>query len=405
MTNPIPTTLSGYTVRSIREVTPGTTPAGAMQSLPFKTFTPAGGDVTRTKAGNVSGSGQVPANIATDLVTPSVAASSDLLHSHYNQQWGEVMCADAVAGPAAVTGTNISITSGNKLTLVSGTWPFLVGDYVYVTGPWVSNPVKFISRVTVNSTVNLTLDTAYGTLVAEANPGSISVSYASRFRLGNSLLTGTYEMFHPTALTGSVLTYLSAYGVTAKFAHPGAPDLTWQLMGPNIAAITAALANTTTAAAAQYPMNSNIGFGAKLLTGGGGGLFYSGALYPNVRVQELSVAITRPRKVSGAAGALGPLVVFVDDLFDIKVSLKVCNDHADARALLTDSRNPNTVASLGWAWQAPDGALEYWYFAGLDPSKGTPGQGVAQTGEDIFEFEWMAHADATHTMFERVLLT
>jgi hypothetical protein len=417
VSNPVPTTSAGYKISAIREVTPGTTPGTALQQLPFSTFATSGGDVQRVADKTELGSGEVAANIATNLAPAVTAATSALFHRNHDLQWEEVLCNPQTAGWSQA-GTNIAaVVTGNILRLTSGTWPggATVGDLVYVSGfaPPTGGNGNFIAFVTAKSGTDLSLSTSTKTLIAEAAGPSVTVQYVSRFRLGNSLLTSTYQAFHPTGLTGWIARFHSMHSYACKWSHGSSvtvPEVTWAGMGPaaspNLVNITAALGggNTVTPVTLPlYPMDCNTNFGARLLSGGGGGLYYGGALFPNVRVQDYNVTIARARGTTGAGGTLGDLVTYVDQKFDIKIQLKVPNDCADARALFDAARDPLSLVSLGHAWQSPDGGLEYWLFNALDPSKATR-PGLAASGEDVFDLEWMYRTDALHTGFERTVL-
>lgn len=405
MTLPIPVTSQSKQYRVVREATPGTLPAGAMTIMPMKDVKLNGGAPTRTRSGNVVTSGNVPANPVTGMVDPTVTANSDHLYSHYNIFYEEVLGL-AMAGPVTFTATDIAaVVSGNKLTsatswIVSG---FQIGDFVLVSG-FVTNAGPFLARVSGAPTAtDLPLD--HHTLSAESAGPSVTVSYVGRFRVGNTFLSHYAELFSSAGSWGQKLPYASMHTLTLNFDNPGMPSIAWQgLAGQGPVSITSALANTSNALGAQYPMDIAIGFGARLATNLGGGLHYGGVPYANVRTKKLSISIAHPKVVSPAgAGQYGPAAVFINDAAVVKVELDIHNDCADARQLLADAYDPATVASLGFPWRDPNGKIEYWHFAKLDPDKGEE-DGLKQQGEAMFSFSWMAHDDSSHTSVQRTLL-
>jgi hypothetical protein len=413
-TLPVPTTSQGYILSQIRETDPSISPAGNLQAIPFATFDPSGGDITRQPSKNVSG-GQPPANPAQDKSLIAVSATSALLLPHYNSLWEEVMCAPAVTGWSQ-TGTNISAAAtGNKLSLATGTWPAgaAVGDIVYVTGfaPPSGGNGSFIAEVTAKSGTDLSLSTNRKTLITEAAGASITVKLVSRYRLGESFLSSTWQAKHNVTGRGYILRDFSFDTLSVKWSHGSStsvPEMSWSGSGISRenfggGAAGTVLANAIDPVLTPYnELDCNENFGAKLLSGGGGGLFFGGALF-DVRVQEYDVTITRKRGQSSGGGTLGPISLYINDRFDLKVSLKIAADCNAAWGLLDAASDPTTVASLGHAWRDNGGKLEYWMMPQLDPSKGKP-PGLAQTGQSILEFEWMGHADSLRSMFERTVL-
>lgn len=399
----VATTKKDYVARVIAETTQGTTPAGNMLEIPLEAFSFTGQAPDREQAANVSSNQQVPDNIPTTR-NPQATASADVLYDHYKLL--EAHCCGQTGYTAAITvtaSTIAAVASGNKLTGSGTPWAgIVIGDYVRVTG-FTTNAADFVAKVTVTPTgTDLALSTDWITLVDEAAGASITVTHKGKLSLGTANPTMSIELWNANGVVGQIG---RGFGVSKwgwELPYPNKLKQTFSWAGISVAEISAQLANATTAAAAQYPMNSNTDFGDALFPTFGGGFRYGGAVFDG-RVEKLSFEVNKARKTSGKAGAFGPQAIFSDERYSISLSLGLYRDSTDAESVLADSRDHTSVTSFEWVMADALGRRKLFAFPQVQFTKGDPG-GLAQSGEEMVEFTLMARTSTNQGMFQVTLL-
>lgn len=397
------TTKKDYSVRVIAETTQGTTPAGSMLEVPLESFSFTGQAPDREQAGNVSADQQVPDNIPTTR-NPQASAASDVLYDHY--KLFEAHCCGVAGYTSAITVTATTIAavvSGNKLTGSGTPWVGLeAGDIVRIDG-FATNPASFAAKILTTPTgTDLALDPNWITLLAEAAGPSVTVTHKGRLRLGTLAPTMSVELWNANGVVGQIGRGVGISKWGWELPYPTKLKQTFAFTAITIAAISAQLANATTAAAAQYPMNSNTDFGVALTPTFGGGFRYGGALFDG-RVEKLGFEVNKARKTSGKAGTFGPTAQYSDERYSVPLTLGLYRDHADVEAILVDSTDHTTVTSFDWIMADALGRRKAFSFPQVQFSKGDPG-GLAQSGEEMVEFALMAKKDPTVGMLQVTLL-
>lgn len=390
-------------VRYIEESTAGTTPAGSMLVLPFATFDPDG-SITREQAGNVMADRQPTDHIPTEFPV-SAQASCDGLYDHYLNLEEAVMGAAYAAG-VTVTGTTISAAAtGNKLVHgTTGSWDsFVDGDFVDVSG-LTTNGTSFVARVNgTPSGTDLVIDTAWKTLVNESAGATVTVKHAGRGRIGNTLKTGTFELWNSVSSHGQVLRGVGTTSWQCSWPHPNKAEQQFQFTGMTLARISAQLGNATTSAAAQYPWNTGTGFGHQTAPTYGGGFRYGGTLLPNLHVAKISFTLANPIKTYGANGSFAYVGIYTDERFSLKVDLSVCRDSSDAEDLIDDAYDIATVASLAFVQVDAAGKKKLFYFPQMQIEKGKP-DGLKQNDKEMVELSFVGRKDSVHSLMQVQLL-
>lgn len=387
--------LKDYDVRFALEATPGSTPAGALQSLVAETLTPSGIGPDRTPTGGVSAQQFTFDNAATTTQT-TLALAAPSLYSHLGPF--RAACLNqplAYGSPVTVTGTDIAaVVSGNKLTKVAGTWSTLAKyDIVWVSGQ-TTNGTGYVAMVSGTPT-STDLPLTWKTLSAESAGASITVKYVGRLVMGSTFTTVAIETWHPVGGYGRIYNLVGVSDWTWGFTIPTEPKESFSLTCGMIPVYESSqLVNTTTPAPARYVHNSNQHFGAKLLTGAGMGFRYGGVehAWPDLRIRKLEHKVTHPVNTSGAAGVFGPVSAYSDGMIKIDFTLEVMRDSVLAETMVNDRETLGTVASIGFGMIDDNGQKLYRWFPALQYVKGSEG-GLTQQGEDFLTFPMVAKAD------------
>jgi hypothetical protein len=391
-------------VRRVAETTLGVTPAGAMIITPFGKFNFTGGAPSRSVAMNVAANQLPQANIP-ETTSYSGSGDSDSLYDHYLTEEANLMAAVAYSSPITVTGTDISAaTSGNKLVKAAGTWGGLArGMAVEVSGTGFGTYVAKISG-TVTAT-DLPLDAAWKTISIDiASGASVTVKNLGYIRPGTGVVpTNTYEMWNTTGSHGQIITGAAPNEWTWGFAIPKPPTNAFKFIALTNTHVGARLVNTSTAAAAQYPHNSNLSFGYGLTPSYGGGFRYGGVLLPDLRISKFTMKLTRPAKTGDAAGYFGPKSLYSDGLYVLTVDMDIYRDTAGAQTILTDTGNIATVASIAFVMVDPNGKKKLFEFQALEPIKGD-GDGLKDTGEEMASISFLGKDDGLINMLQLTLL-
>lgn len=403
--------LKDYRVRFALEETPGITPSGALQSLVADTLTPSGIGPDRAPVGGVSPDQMTYDNAATTTET-TLALAAPSLYSHLGPFRAAALNQPAGYGSGViVTGTDIAaVASGNKLTKAAGTWGALAkNDFVWVTG-LTTNGAAFLARVSGTPTsTDLPFDTAYKTLLAESAGATVTVKYAGKLVMGTTYTTLAIETWHPVGGYGRLYNKVGVSDWSWSMDIPNPPKESFSMTCGRIPAYAeSALGNGTTAAPTRAVHNSNVHFGAKLLTAGGLGFRYGGVLYPydttGLRIRKLDHKVAHPVKTTGGAGEFGPLSSFSDGMIKMDITLEIYRDCAAAELLAQDREDLATVTSIGYGLIDDLGQKIYRYFPAVQFLKGTEG-GLAQDNEDFLAFPMVAKADPNgQGMFREFLL-
>ncbi len=396
-------------LRTIREVTQGVTPAGAMQQYFVESFS-AAGPISREQPGNVRSDRQVPDNPANNIKV-SGQAKSDYIHAAY-QIWIESIMQGAMASPASVTATTISAVGATPAihNTAAGSWSgFSDGDFALVSG-FTTNPAVFLVHVNgAPATNDLTISSEFGAggvaLVNEAAGASITVQHAGRFRFGTTMLSQSVEEWSTQTSVGKIHKGLVATKFTLDLSYPNKLSMSWSFEGVSSKSIAAQLANTTTNWSGGPVINSNTNFGDAGVPTAGFGFRYgnqgASALMPTLRIKTLKVEIDNPVTAEGGAGTLGPIDVAADKRFNCKVTLNVFRDgSAAAEQIISDAENPSANLTMGFGFKDNNGKRQYMYFPYMQPSDEKT-TGPKQDGREMGDITYNARIDGGVTgMFQ-----
>lgn len=391
---------SAIQVRRIREVTEGTTPAGAMQILPFETFQ-ISGPVSREQPGNVRADRQIADNPAQDIKV-SGSAKDDFTYSDYQPLIEDAFQTTMLAG-VTVTATTISATTTPSLHNTSaGSWAgFTDGDMALVSG-FTTNPAVFLVRVSgAPTSSDLNCDTSFGAggaaFVVEAAGATITVQHAGRYRLGTTMQTATYEEWNTQSLVGKVHRGIGVSKLTLDVPYPNKCALSWSFTGVTSKTINAQLANSSTPWSGNPIINSNLHFGNSATPAAGFGFRYgtqgSSALAPTIRIKSLKLELDNPLTAEGGAGTLGPIDVSPDKRFTIKLTISVFRNGATAtEQMITDAENSAANLSIGFGFIDGNGHRQYLYLPWVQPQSEKT-TGVKQDGREMVDLEYVARND------------
>jgi hypothetical protein len=354
----------------------------------------------RERGINVQGNRQPLDNPAT-MRSGSWTARSDGKHGIYKPIVQSLFGSLVNAGPSAFTGSATFAASGNTIGATGIGTSLVAGDFVWVTGATL-NGSAFLVRLSAASANLVTVDADWKTLVNETV--SITLWYTGRYRIGNSILAFTAELWRANALPaahGDVGVGLGATSMTWSFDHPSPWQISYQGVALNVARAAAALANGTTTPTQTDIWRSGELFGRQDLAAAGCGLRYAGSLLPDLSVKSLEVTLTNPLEIYGRAGSIDgySLDEQQGQLRELTVNMTVYRDSADAEDLIDDASDPNTVASLSFGQADPQGNLTVFHMPALQAMPADR-SGVEQGGKPTFSIQWMGRYDATHSMFQ-----
>lgn len=381
-------------VRRIVEVTPGTTPAGAMTTCPWTEFSHSA-PLEREEPGDVVADRQPTDNPATNI-SVSATGSCDAGYQNHDIELAAVF-SRAKTAAATVTNTGISaVASTNTLhgaTSIFGS--FLAGDIVWVTG-LTTNGTAFLAVLSAATADDLTLDLDSKTLVDETAGASVTVRHSGLFACGTSLLTATYEIWNTATSVGYSLPYLGATEYTFNLQHPNKCTESFAFMGGVAPTrLSAQLANATTVGATNGVLNSNIHFGDALNPNAGLGLKWGGTAL-TLRVKTLKLMLRNPKSADGGAGVLGPQDLAADNRFGATIEIKCPRTGSSGiEDLIDDCNDANTVESLGFGFRDGAGNRRYFWAPECQPGNGQV-TGVKQSGRDEFTFTLSLRKSATY---------
>lgn len=381
-------------VRRIREVTPGTTPAGNMTTAPWEEFSFTG-ELERETPGDVRADREPTDNPATGF-TPGATGSCDFAYANHDLEVGGAFCREKTA-PESVTASTIAFAaSGNTITdSGNGLDGFAVGDFVFVTGATTNGGAFVIGPVLTVAAGALTFSTEFKTLVDEAAGASITVQHSGLFYPGTSLLTATYEIWNTSTSKGQSMAWLGVSQWQFTVPHPNRCRESFTFVGGALPVrIGTQLANGTTAGAFNPGMNSNIHFGDAANPTAGLGLRWGGTAI-QLRVKNLQVTLANPLAADGGAGILGPQDIALDGLRSVRVDITFTRTgSADAEDFIDDARDPNVVSSFAIGFRDGAGRRKLIYLPEAQPGGGQ-GTGVRQSGRDEFTVNLMARRSAS----------
>ena len=380
-------------VRRVREVTKGTTPGTAMDTLAFRTFDPDQ-KLTREKPGNVVSDRQVRDNPAVNLEV-SAQATSDYIIGPYDGIREDAF-ANTYSTAYTSTGTDVAcVASGNKLTKTAG-WSGLQDYSIVKVSGFSTNGAVFYALCGAISTTDLPL--TWPTIVNESAGPSVTVEHDGNLTLGSTLYTATYETFNTASSVGKKWQYLACSSWGFDMSHPGQITQSFNFVGGKaMTPVTSALGNTSNAVSTNPVLTSGTPFGDGLHPTRGLGLRIADNLMSNFRVKKLSATLSNPLLADGAAGTFGPVDVTLDGMFELSGSLEVLRNHSTVETLITSANTDTYSASFAWGWVDALGNSELWYLPAVQFS-GDKTAGLQQSGRETATFSWMAKYAANHGM-------
>jgi hypothetical protein len=387
-------------VRAIREVTPGTLPAGAMLVVPFETM-PFKSSFTRGQPGDVNTHGQAEDNPAENLQT-SATGSGDFRFG-LRDLLREEAFRNTITAAVTLTSTAIAaVASGNKLTRTGGWGSRAAGDLIWIAG-FVTNGALFAGHVSAVSGDDLTLD--WPTLVNESAGPSVTVSDLGQLTVGTSLLTSYWEEWNLKSLKGRQFPGLSATSWDVSVDDPSHWKESFNIVGMQAATrLSAQLANATTAATSRKIFNGNTNTGDKTVLGSQMGFRYGGTLMTDLIIKSLKFSLTSPKLTESGVGTLGPQSIALDGLFEVKIDLKVLRSGTNVDTLMDDAANPNAEKSFGIGLRDGDGKRVYLWVPKAQPMMGDP-DGLKRSGSEMVDFSYVARYDSLDSSIRYAMLT
>jgi hypothetical protein len=387
-------------VRAIREVTPGTLPAGAMLVVPFETM-PFKSSFTRGQPGDVNTHGQSEDNPAENLSTSATGAGDfrfgirDLLR--------EEAFRSTVTSSVSISSALIAaVASGNKLTRAAGWGSLAAGDIVWITG-FATNAAAFAAKISAVSSGDLTL--AWPTVVDESAGPTVVVAHLGQLTVGTSLLTSYWEEWNLKSLKGRQFPGLSATGWDVMVDDPSHWKESFPIVGMQAASrLSAQLANATTAATSRKIFNGNTNTGDKTVAGSQMGFRYNGALMTDLIIKSLKFNLTSPKLTETGVGTLGPQSIALDGLFEVKIDLKVLRSGANVDTLMDDAADPNAEKSFGIGLRDGDGKRVYLWVPKAQPMGGDP-DGLKRSGSEMVDFSYVARYESVDSSIRYAMLT
>lgn len=377
-------------IRRIAEVTPGTTPAGDMDIVPYATWSMTS-PITRQVGANVSSDRQARDNGATDRQTGG-SATSDYIYGMYDPEISAAFCA-AQGAAVTVTGTDIAaVASGNKLTKGSGGWSTLAaGDFVKVTG-FTTNGATFIGKVSAVSGGDLTLTRP--TLSNESAGASVTVAYVAKQKLGTALRTLTYESLNLASTKGEAYRKVGVNSFSLSVPEKGHCVLNFGYTGGGAPErLAAALANASAAANTNPIRSGPVHFLGAAVPTQGLGFYYGNTLMDDLRITTLKLTVTNPLLAYGGAKDLGPTALDLDGEFVAMLDLTFHRDSDEAETLIADHDNTDTVTAIEFGFRDASGLRDLWSLPELQPQSEST-DGVKKTGQEIVTLQYVARQQA-----------
>lgn len=382
-------------VRRIREVTPGTTPAGSMTTCPWTDFSFTGA-IERETPGDVRADRETADNPATN-VTPAASGTCDFAYGNHDLEVSSAFCREKTATATYTASTISAAATGNLLEdSADGFTAFEVGDLVVVEGMTTNGTLFAALILSKANDGELGIDTDLKTLVNEAAGASITIRHSGLWYPGTSLLTSTYETWNSSSSKGQSMAWLgvSQWGFTVP--HPSKCTENFTFVGGALAArIDAQLANATAVGAFNAGFNSNIHFGDALNPNAGFGLRFGGAAI-QLRVKNFSLTLTNPIAADGGAGVLGPQDIALDDRRAVRVEFTFTRTgSSDGEDMIDAARNVNTAEPLSFGFRDAAGNRKLIYLPEVQPAGGDV-TGVRLTGRDEATISLMARTTSTY---------
>jgi len=298
---------------------------------------------------------------------------------------------------AAINLTGLTLTAAvadNSLTRSAGNW---TSDGILPGGVYnFAGLVQTLGRLRVVSVESATKIIVAGVTLSDEGPvGSCTVTNSGHNRMGTSLISSVFEEQFPDVGATELWQMLGCVctGWQWQFSHPGKMTTTFNYRAISRAYNASTAGNgTVNAYAANRAMNSIDHFKA----------FREGGVLvgTNLRVKDLSFNIQAEKRVIDAAGTLGP-VSFGLNSFNVTGSLRIYNS-ANARTLGMKSRN-DTVTSLSWETQDPDGNVEHHFLPRVQLNEGSPQDGP-KDGDVYVTMPFVASLDTTvGSIYQRTL--
>jgi hypothetical protein len=382
-------------VRAVREVTPGTLPAGAMTVIPFGTM-PFKSSFTRGTEDDVNSHGQAEDNPVEDLQV-SANGSGDFRYARRDLSREEVFRNTLTPAVSVSSALIAAVASGNKLTRALGWGTLAAGEFIWVNGfagGGGNNAAAFLAKIAstyAGSGTDLPLE--FPILVNESAGPTVTVSHLGQLTFGTSLLTSAWEEFNLLTSKGRSLFGISANQWDISVDHPSHWKESFTFVGMQKAArLSAQLANTTTAATLRKIFNSNTNTGDSTVTGSQMGLRYGGTLLTDAILKSLKLSVTSPKLTEGGTGTLGPQAISIDGTVTVKLDLKFLRSGSDVDTLMDDALDPNAEKSFGLGLRDGDGHRVYLWLPKVQPYNGDP-DGVKRQGSEQVDLSYTARYD------------